>query len=90
MQAHKLKARVTVGRPDPEDPILAAVVHSIAADRVLAIDGYAWTVRELVDPVTHRQTLVFFGHNAARRVRHYPTNWESLTDRELFALSWGH
>jgi hypothetical protein len=32
--------------------------------------------------------LVFESEGVFRRVRHYPANWEELTDVQLYALSW--
>ena len=51
-----------------------------------------WTVRELVASYDRRQapSLVFSTDDVMRRVRDYPSNWRTLSDEELYALSLGH
>ena len=51
-----------------------------------------WTVRELASSYDRRQTpsLVFSTDDVMRRVRDYPSNWRTLSDEELYALSLGH
>jgi hypothetical protein len=52
--------------------------------RSFVMAGVSWTVCE----DAQQGALVFYGPGLARRVRAYPTNWEALTDVELYALSW--
>jgi hypothetical protein len=88
VQAPQSKARVTISRPNPDDRTFTAFGQSVGPDRSIVVNGHAWTVREAVDPVTLKRTLVFFGTGTARRVRTYPANWRDLSDEQLYALSW--
>jgi hypothetical protein len=59
--------------------------------RRLAVDGTPWLVYELpATPFDRRNSpsLVFETENTVRRVRDYPADWRSLSDDDLFALSW--
>ena len=59
--------------------------------RQLVIDGVPWAVYELPAPVMDRRqraSLVFESEHTVRRVRSFPTHWRTLSDDELFALSW--
>ena len=59
--------------------------------RRLVRDDTQWLVYELPAlPFDRRSTpsLVFENENVVRRVRDYPLDWRSLSDEELFALSW--
>ena len=59
--------------------------------RRLMSDGVLWLVYELPpSPFDRRQTasLLFESDIAIRRVRNYPGDWRTLSDDELFALSW--
>lgn len=53
-------------------------------------DGRIWTVEQLrpspTDPV-QKPSLLFTTENLMRRIRHFPDDWHSLTDPELYALS---
>jgi hypothetical protein len=60
--------------------------------RPLQVDGTLWRVYELPAMPFDRRTspsLVFESDTAVRRVRVYPADWRSLTDQQLFELSWG-
>jgi hypothetical protein len=59
--------------------------------RRLMVDGVPWLVYEL--PATRfdrRQSpsLLFESDSSVRRVRNFPADWRSLSDQELFAVSW--
>jgi hypothetical protein len=50
-------------------------------------DGRVWRVREIkYDDAA--PSLVFESDAGFRRVRVYPRSWQTLTERELYALSW--
>ena len=51
-------------------------------------DGHLWRVRE-VRFADAPPSLIFESESGFRRVRAYPTSWRSLSDGELFDLSWG-
>lgn len=50
-------------------------------------EGRLWRVRELrfADTVP---SLIFESESGFRRVREYPATWRSLSDAELFDISW--
>jgi hypothetical protein len=50
-------------------------------------DGKLWRVRE-VRFADAPPSLIFESDLGFRRVRAYPRNWFSLTEKELLALSW--
>ena len=50
-------------------------------------DGRLWRVREVAFADT-TPSLIFESEIGFRRVRAYPTEWRSLSDTELFELSW--
>lgn len=59
--------------------------------RELVVDYVRWWVYELPAAPFDRRTspsLVFETEGAMRRVRDYPADWRSLTEDELYALSW--
>jgi len=58
--------------------------------RKLFMDGVPWLVYELPSTFDrrHAPSLVFESELAVRRVRTYPAAWRSLSDAELWALSW--
>ena len=65
-------------------PPALAMVH----DRMAAQE---WLVYELPPaPFDRRSTpsLVFETEDTVRRIRAYPDDWRTLTDDDLFALSW--
>jgi hypothetical protein len=50
-----------------------------------------WLVYELPPRELDRRSgssLVFESQDVMRRVRDYPSNWRSLSDEELAAISW--
>jgi hypothetical protein len=54
-------------------------------------DGIRWQVTERPFADYDRRrglSLIFSSDGAVRRVREYPDTWFSLSDDELFALSW--
>lgn len=54
-------------------------------------DGARWHVSERPFSDYDRRSglsLIFASDSAVRRVRQYPTDWSSLADEELIALSW--
>jgi hypothetical protein len=54
-------------------------------------DGVSWRVHEQSFSEYDRRkgrSLIFSSDGAVRRVRHYPTEWMTLTDDELSDLSW--
>lgn len=59
--------------------------------RRLFIDGVVWRVYELSEQDHHSRSgasLVFESDSTIRRVREYPTDWRTLSDEALLALSW--
>jgi hypothetical protein len=56
--------------------------------RTFTMGGASWLVCEFPCAVSGRPTLVFFGPGMARRIRSYPPHWHSMTESELYALSW--
>jgi hypothetical protein len=62
-----------------------------ASARRLLIDGVEWLAYELPPQELDRRcgaSLVFESASMMRRVRGYPSNWRSLSDEELAAISW--
>ena len=51
-------------------------------------EGRLWRVRE-VRFADAPPSLIFEAETGFRRVRCYPATWRSLSDAELFDLSWG-
>lgn len=52
--------------------------------------GRVWFVREMPAPSYDRRgarTLVFVTDEVMRRVREFPSDWQSLSDAELYELS---
>ena len=61
------------------------------AARKIFVDNVPWVVYELPPaPFDRRRapSLVFETEDTVRRVRSFPDDWRSLSDAELFALSW--
>ena len=59
--------------------------------RQIEVDHVLWSVYELPPPYFDRRSkpsLIFECETAVRRVRDYPADWRSLSDEELFSLSW--
>ena len=50
-------------------------------------EGRLWRVREL-QFADAAPSLIFESETGFRRVREYPETWRSLTDAELFDISW--
>jgi hypothetical protein len=69
---------------------LSQVREAQRTARKLFIDGMPWLVYELPSTFDrrHAPSLVFESEQAVRRVRTYPADWRSLSDAELWALSW--
>lgn len=62
-----------------------------ASARQMVVDSVLWMIYELPPyPFDRRTTpsLLFESDSTIRRVRNYPATWRTLSDRELFALSW--
>jgi hypothetical protein len=60
------------------------------ARRIMS-EGVLWLVYELPSSTYDRRTtasLVFETESLVRRVRDYPSNWRTLSDDALLALSW--
>lgn len=59
------------------------------AARRFLVEGEEWRVYELAPTFDRRHpSLVFESDTSIRRVRSYPADWRTLSDDELFALSW--
>ena len=59
--------------------------------RGIAVDGVFWLVYELPPNAfdrRHSPSLVFESEGTVRRVREFPSDWRTLGDDDLFALSW--
>ena len=57
--------------------------------RTVPGDGHSWTVREVpYPPICQRAgtSLIFSTDAVVRRVRHFPANWFTHSDAELYAL----
>jgi hypothetical protein len=58
--------------------------------RQLVVDGVLWLVYDLPPLVFDRRNtlwLVFENDDSVRRVRDFPEQWRTLSDKDLFALS---
>lgn len=75
-----------IQRPDP------SAEHEIPGERVFQdSDGSRWRVYEQAVSGYDRRTgtsLIFASEAAVRRVRDFPSDWITLSDVELLALSW--
>jgi hypothetical protein len=74
-----------------EQPLANLLREAQRTARRLTADGEEWLVYELPPTAFDRRTspsLVFESDVAVRRIRQYPPGWRSLSDNELFALSW--
>lgn len=81
--------RCTVkGLERSEDSEVTVRVVAIGPERTYVIKGHAWTVCEVVDPITLTPVLIFTSAGVGRRVRNYPPNWRNLSGDELQTLSW--
>jgi hypothetical protein len=73
-------------------PMASLLREAQRTARQLQVDGTLWRVYELPAMPFDRRTspsLVFESDSAVRRVRVYPADWRSLSDEQLFELSWG-
>jgi hypothetical protein len=70
------------------DDVIGRHLEAIGGDRHFAMRARAWTVREVIDPITLTRVLIFDCDGTARRVRHYPVDWRELSDEALYTLSW--
>jgi hypothetical protein len=71
-------------------PVWTATGPDDETTRTIPGDGRTWTVRELPYPVICQRpgtSLIFSTDAVVRRVRHFPPNWFTHTDTELYALS---
>ncbi len=67
---------------------LGGRVRTEPGQRVLTDEeGRLWRVRELRFADT-TPSLIFESESGFRRVREYPATWRSLSDAELFDISW--
>ena len=69
---------------------LAIQAAQAQAKRIM-VDYVLWLVYELPpSPYDRRSTpsLIFENDLVMRRVRNFPSEWRSMTDDELFAVSW--
>lgn len=73
---------------DAPDSLVALRVARASGRIVAAPDGAMWRVFELVAAYDRRgPSLVFETEGVMRRVRIYPSDWRTLSDRDLLALS---
>lgn len=59
--------------------------------RTISVEHMHWLVYELPPGSYDRRatpSLVFDSDGIVRRVREYPPDWRTLSDENLFALSW--
>ena len=73
---------------DPKTP--AADTGTSIVRRFVDAEHRPWTVREVTSSQYDRRgarDLIFASVDIVRRVRNYPTNWHTLSDKELCALS---
>lgn len=71
-------------------PVWTATHLDDASTRTIPGDGRSWTVREVpYPPICQRPgtSLIFSTDAVVRRVRHFPPNWFTQSDTELYALS---
>lgn len=72
-------------------PLASLLREAQKTARQIEVDGCLWLVYELpAMPFDRRSSpsLVFETDHVVRRVRDYPSDWRSLSDDELFVLSW--
>ncbi|MBW8838285.1 MAG: hypothetical protein JF602_00275 [Gemmatimonadetes bacterium] len=56
--------------------------------RDFRLGGVAWRVCEDRCPIRALPCLIFYGPGEARRVFSYPSDWQTLSEAQLWALSW--
>jgi hypothetical protein len=76
--------------PDSYDSSRSLLEEAIRSARQIVVEDVVWLVYELAFPFDRRSTpsLIFENEHAMRRIRNYPANWCTLSDEDLFALSW--
>jgi hypothetical protein len=75
--------------PDDNNSTRESDQSELHTRRIFA-DGEVWLVREVRAPVFDRRGgthLIFEGAEVMRRVRNFRSDWLTLTDDELYALS---
>ncbi|MFL5612452.1 MAG: hypothetical protein ACJ796_02190 [Gemmatimonadaceae bacterium] len=77
--------------PDSYDSSRSLLEEAIRSARQIVVEDVVWLVYELALPFDRRSTpsLIFENEQVMRRIRNYPANWRTLSDEDLFALSWG-
>ena len=82
-----LREREVAGTGDAEQLLPR---HAPRTRVIVDDDGRIWTVEQLraapTDPI-QKPSLLFTTDNLMRRIRHFPDDWHSLADAELYALS---
>lgn len=76
---------------DDSSPVRSRQVE-VPARVFFAADGTRWHVSERPFADYDRRrgaSLIFASDFAVRRVRDYPADWNTLSDEDLLALSWG-
>lgn len=68
---------------EPSDHARTERGHRVLTDE----EGRLWRVREL-QFADAPASLIFESESGFRRVREYPATWRSLSDAELFDISW--
>lgn len=74
-----------------DDAAIASVSPKLRSRTYMDADGQRWVVSEQPFSQYDRRTgysLIFASELAVRRVRDYPTDWATLSDAALAALSW--
>ena len=84
-----------IGRPSVDmtehEPLPSLLREAQRTGKRLVVDGEPWLVYELPASTFDRRSspsLIFESESTVRRVRAYPADWRSLSDEDLFALSW--
>lgn len=75
---------------DPAEPTLHNLADKGSVRHIRDETGQLWTVTELISTGYDRResrSLVFGTDEVIRRVRNYPSDWRSLSDMDLYALS---
>lgn len=76
---------------EPSDSAVSDQAGRVPGRRELMLDGEMWEVYErpaAADDRNPAPSLVFECRSAIRRVRHYPTDWFTISDAALRTLSW--
>ena len=75
---------------DPDDSTLAEKGIDRSKIRRFNSDDHQWIVYEVAAPPFDRRGgthLIFESPEVVRRVRLFPSDWKTLSDAELYALS---